>query len=154
MLSLLQEGCGKMSHRDESGFTMLEILVSIAILSIAVLPLLGLLTSAPLLHAQREQQTRAAFLAQRKVEEVRNRIIGDNDFDFTTEYDEPATGFPAPDPTFKYTITVTDPAPDPGDLKDITVQVWYDENGVVDTPEVGEQAVRLETKVAKRREIP
>ena len=133
-----------MSHMNENGFTMLEILAAVAILSIVIVPLMGLMASAPLLHAKQEQQVRAAFLAQLKLEEVKNKIIYDNDF--TNDYDESATAFPAPDLKFKYTVD----DPESGDLKTVTVQVWYDENDTGNTPDVGEQSVKLETKVARR----
>ncbi len=137
---------GRISRKDESGFTMLEILASVAILSIAVIPMLSLLTSAPVLHAEREQQTRAAFLAQLKLEAVKQKVLYDDDF--AIDYDEAATAFSAPDSEFKYTVTDTD---DPGgdDMKDLTVHVWYDENDS-DSQDAGEQTVTLKTKVAKR----
>ncbi|MFC1717351.1 prepilin-type N-terminal cleavage/methylation domain-containing protein [Candidatus Poribacteria bacterium] len=145
-----------MSLRNEDGFTMLEILVSIMILSIAVIPLMALFAGAPLLHARREQETRAAFLAQRKLEEVKNIIIYDNDFPNGPGEDEyyeaTATAFTeAPDTEFKYTVDDPDPDPDPGELKIIVVQVWHDNNGD-GVQDAGEQTVTLETKVAKRRE--
>jgi len=141
-----------MSHRSECGFTMVEILASVAILSIVIVPLMGLMASAPLIHTKQERQTRAAFLVQLKLEEVKNKITYDNNLNFTTEYDEEAVAFTiAQDTKFKYTITITDPDPDPGDLKTITVQVWYDENDTGNTPDTGEQSSKLETNVAKRK---
>ena len=134
---------GKISYRDERGFTMLEILVSVAIMAIAVVPLLGLLTSAPVLHQQREQQMRAAFLAQLRLEEVKQKItVGfDNDYDRST--DPLVDDFPATD----------DPdTSDVDNLKVITVEVLYDMNGDC-IPDDIEQKVELKTKVARRRSV-
>ncbi len=143
---------GKISYRDERGFTMLEILVSVAIMAIAVVPLLGLLTSAPVLHQQREQQMRAAFLAQLRLEEVKQKItVGfDNDYDRST--DPLVDDFPAPDATFRYTITDDPDTSDVDNLKVITVEVWYDMNGD-GIPDDIEQKVELKTKVARRRSV-
>ena len=141
-----------MNHRDESGFTMLEILASIAILSIVVIPLMGLMTSAPLLHAQREQQMRAAFLAQLRLEEVKQKITVYFDDDYTKSIvsatDFPDTDFPVSDGRFRYKITDNLGT----DMKEITVTVWYDEDSdnVFDT---GEQGIGLETKVARRKTV-
>lgn len=156
---------GKMSHEDEkgfsifgnqrskienqkskisNGFTMLEVLAAIAILAITVVPLVGLLSTAITIHVQREQETRAAFLAQLKLEEIKNIVT----LDFGSDYNKPAgdaTDFPAPNSRFRYTVTDNvDP-----DIKDITVRVWCDKDGN-GTPDVDEQAVQLDTKIARR----
>ncbi len=150
---------------------MLEILASVALLSIAVLPLLSLLTSAPVLHAQREQQTRAAFLAQLRLEEVKYEITIDFNADYYDDgnpsndpdgkYNEggykksttSSTDFLAPDADFRYTISDDEDT----DIKEIMITVWYDEDGVVTQngdgdhiPGKGEKAVRLRSKVARR----
>ena len=49
---------------------MLEILASIVIMAIAVLPLLGLIASTVAIHIRREQEVRATFLAELRLEEV------------------------------------------------------------------------------------
>ena len=114
-----------LSHRNENGFTMLEILVSIAILSITIIPLLGLMANAPLLHAQMEHKTRAAFLAQLKIEEVKNAAT----YNFAPDRDVPAaTSFPDPDSKYEYTVIDDGDA----DIKDITVQVWYDGEQIIE----------------------
>lgn len=155
----LPEGCGNMNLRNENGFTMLEILASITILSIVVIPLMGLMTSAPLLHAQREQQTRAAFLAQLRLEELKQVITYNFDYNFDYKHgtgngynksgaatDFPADEFPASDAKFRYEI-IDDLAD--SEIKNITIKVWYDEDDD-NINDVGEQQVELRTKVARR----
>ena len=131
-----KKNCG-----NQSGFTMLEILVSIMLLSIVIIPLLGLMAHAARIHVQLERHTRSAFLAQLKLEEVKNKAT----LDFSTDYTTAApVEFSAPDLGFKYTITDTDDIT--GNMKAITVVVWYDE-----IDEEDERSVTLNTKVARRR---
>jgi prepilin-type N-terminal cleavage/methylation domain-containing protein len=141
----------------QSGFTMLEILASIAIMAIAVLPLLGLIASTPALHMKKEQEVRATFLAELRLEEVKNRfkiasdlgIFGIVDYnkatgsstDFTT-----GEGFKLSDAIYKYTISHGDET----DIKTLTVEVWFDEDGS-NTHNGTETSIILRTKVAKRR---
>jgi prepilin-type N-terminal cleavage/methylation domain-containing protein len=158
MLSELLEGCIRMMiqicvrrrrvgrRKRENGFTMLEILASIALLSITIIPLLGLLAGSLVSHAQREQQLRAAFLAQKRLEEVKDEILSN---DLVGDYNEAATAFPAPDLNYKYIVTVTDDA----DIRNIAVRVWFDENGN-DVRDGGEQEFGLRGRAARRGPLP
>ena len=132
-------------RKTQNGFTMLEILASIALLSITIIPLLGLITSTLVSNAQREQQLRAAFLAQKRLEEVKDAVLSN---DLVGDYNEVATAFPAPDSRYKYTVTVTDDS----DIRNIAVRVWFDENGN-DVRDGGEQEFGLRTRVARRRPV-
>lgn len=125
----------------EDGYTILEIVLTIAILSIALIPLMEMLPRALLLDNQLEQRTRAAFLAQRKLEEVKGKAI----YDFDQDYTESATAFAAPDARFKY--TVSDQEVD--GIKEIGVNVWHDTDGS-DSAGDDEENVELNTKVARR----
>ena len=128
-------------HTDERGFTLLEILAAIVILSIALIPMMEMLPAALVLDSQLEQKTRVTFLAQRKLEEVKCKAI----YDFSPDYSESATAFPSPDVSFKYVLT-----DDQGtEIKEISVVVWYDEDGN-DTIDSDEESIELDTKVAKR----
>ena len=132
----------KMEFKNESGFTMLEILVSIMLMSIVLIPLLGLMADAARIHVQLERQTRSAFLAQLKMEEVKNDATLDFADDYNTVNPEE---FLDPDSGFKYIVTDTVDIAD--DVKAISVQVWYDEDG---DDAVNERNVKLYTKVARR----
>ena len=78
----------KIIRNSDDGFTLLEVLAAIALLSIVVTPLLGLITSSLAMHSQREYQTRAAFLAQLRLEEVKQNITGSSDF-ANADYNKP-----------------------------------------------------------------
>jgi prepilin-type N-terminal cleavage/methylation domain-containing protein len=131
----------QLKSKIENGFTILEILCTIAILSIVMIPLMKMLPDAMVLDAQMERETRVAFLAQQKIEEVKNKAI----YDFSQDYSESATAFPSPDSDFKYTVS-----DDQGTaIKEIEVVVWYDKdgNGSVDADE---EDIELNTKIAER----
>ena len=100
----------------ESGYTLLEIIMAISILSIALIPLMEMLPQALLLDAQLERETKVAFLAQRRSEAAKSRAI----YDFAQDYSESATAFPPPDSVFKYTVSDDQGA----EIKEIAVTVW------------------------------
>ena len=125
----------------ESGYTLLEIIMAISILSIALIPLMEMLPQALLLDAQLERETKIAFLAQRRSEAVKSRAI----YDFAQDYTESATAFPLPDSAFKYTVSDDQGA----EIKEIAVTVWYDGDGDDSVGEDEEQII-LYTKFAKR----
>ena len=125
----------------ESGYTLLEIVLTIAILSIALIPLMEMLPRAMVLDAQLEQRARAAFLAQRKLEAVKGKAV----YDFDQDYTESATAFQAPDSAFKYTVSDLEA----DGIKQIAVNVWYDTNDSGSADEDEEQ-IELNTKIARR----
>jgi|GEM_PF-608195 len=129
------------NQKCRNGFTLLEILLTIVILSIALIPLMELLPGALVLDAQMERESKVAFLAQQKLEEVKSKAT----YDFDQDYSESATAFPSPDSTFKYTVS-----DDQGtEIKEIAVTVWYDKDGD-NTVDEDEEGIELNTKVAKR----
>ena len=125
----------------ENGFTLLEILLTIIILSMALIPLMEMLPQALVLDNKVERETQAVFLAQQKLEEVKGEAI----YDFSPDYSMSATAFPSPHSTFKYIVSDDQEA----GIKEIAVNVWYDEDGdnIVDSDE---EEVELNTKVAER----
>ncbi len=147
--------------RGEVGFTMVEVLASLALLAITVTPLMGLFTMAPMLHAYREQQLRAAFLAQLRLEQVKNKATHNFGADYnqsvdtfytTTEDDEDYGLFDDSDAEYRYTVTDDNYIMESTDvvMRDITITVWYDKNGN-SAYDSDEQGVTLVTKVARRR---
>ena len=143
----------KIIRNRDDGFTLLEVLAAIALLSIVVTPLLGLITSSLAMHSQREYQTRAAFLAQLRLEEVKQKITGSSDFG-GADYNKPGVsttdfrtedGFHESDSKFRYTIWHDGDA----DMKHVKVIAWCDKNGDNAISE-SEQVVELNTKVARR----
>ena len=100
-----------------------------------------LLPEALVLDAQMERETKVAFLAQLKMEEVKSKAI----HDFAQDYTESATAFPSPDSDYKYTVS-----DDQGTgIKEITVNVWYDRDGD-NNIDADEEDIDLNTKIAKR----
>jgi len=157
---------GKTVSKGEAGFTMVEVLVALAILAITIIPLMGLFTMAPVLHQHREQKLRAGFLAQLRLEQVKNEITYNFNYQYPgIGYDKTAgaaddfptsDGFEASDSEYKYTIedTITDynaigGTPDPV-MSDVTIVVWHDKDSdnVYDS---NEQDVTIMTKIARRR---
>ncbi len=128
-------------YANEVGFTLLEVLAAIVILSVVLIPLTEMLPRTLILDSQLERETRAAFLAQQKLEGVKCRAM----YNFNPDYDESATAFPFPDSTFKYTVS-----DDQGsEIREISVTVWYDEDDD-NTVDDDEESIELNTKIAKR----
>ena len=160
---------GKTVAKGEAGFTMVEVLVALAILSITLIPLMGLFTMAPVLHAHREQKLRAGFLAQLRLEQVKNKIIEDFEYQYdsgsgdgynkssgdATDFDPPSGDpeeglFEPSDAEYRYTIVDAILSGPPPLIRDITVTVWHDKDGD-NTLDSDEQEVELVTRVARRR---
>jgi len=129
-------------YPDRNGFTILEILVAIAILSIALIPMIQIFPQVLIVNAQVEQEARSAFLSQQKMEEVKGKILSYFEPNYSVAT---PTAFPSPDATFKYTISDDGGA----EIKVLTVRVWYDKNGN-NVADPKEQLVEAKTKVAKR----
>lgn len=132
--------------RQAQGFTLIEVLASIALISVAIIPVAKALTQGLALSAKEERVTKVIFLAERKIEELENIILDD----FDTHRDKVATAFTDDGYSgYKYTVSDTVIERDGSDLKKIQVQVWYDEDNdnKVDS---GEESITLDTKIAER----
>jgi general secretion pathway protein I len=60
-----------MAHRLDRGFTLLEVMVALAIISTALVTLLGTHLMSLTLAQKNKEQTLAAMLARRKIGEIR-----------------------------------------------------------------------------------
>lgn len=140
------------------GFTYLEVLAALTILSVAIVPIMALMPKGMRTATRVERLTRSAFLAQSKMDEVRSQIFGSNaSYGYSKDYTDPVSptppsAFPSPDTKYKYTI-----ADDAGaDIKVMNVTVWYDENnnGNIDTYsgayQEDEPSISLDVKIAGR----
>jgi len=119
--------------------TLTEVVVSSALLVVALVPALRALTAAHVAGTEIERKTRSLILAQSKLDEIRARSIHHYDTSF---YERSRTLAGA------YLCDVTD---DQGpDLRLVTVSVGYDDdtNGHLSEEET---AVTLTTYVARRR---
>jgi prepilin-type N-terminal cleavage/methylation domain-containing protein len=120
----------------KSGFTLLEILITLIILTLGVVVLAGLFSNGLVGSTDAENTTIAMNLAQRRMEEIRN--LG-----FPNIEDEPkddVSGFSG----FQREVAVTDPPGDPttDDLKKVTVTVYW-------TYKADEVDVSLATYISK-----
>lgn len=140
-----RKASGHLFQRENPrGFTLIEILISVIVLVIALVPMAGVITRSLGSNVEIEYANRTAFLAQLKIEETKTLLFAY----FDRNYSETAKSFPHPNNNFKYTIE------DDGDpiFKNIKVTVWYDRNGTGNSPDSGEERTVLYTKVAKRGE--
>jgi len=95
------------------GFTLVEVLVAALIIGVALIPVLSLFHAAAGHIAVAERETRAAFLAQARLEEVK-------DLDYSALESVPRAACPE-DPAYDYTIAVESL----GRAKKIAVTVYY-----------------------------
>lgn len=99
------------------GFTFLEVLVSLVILSAALIPILVWVPVSIQTRLQAERKTTAIFLCQGKIEELRYKIIKN----FDNNYNATSLSFNPPYQNYNYTVTDNlDSA-----LKTISAKVWH-----------------------------
>ena len=128
------------------GFTLIEVLASVVLIGIGVIPIARVLTQSLVISTKEERLTKAIFLAQRKTEELKSKIL----YDFDTRQDENVAAFSDSGYSmYKYSVADTIIEREDSDLKQIQVQVWYDhdEDNKLDD---GEISITLDTKVAER----
>lgn len=130
------------AFRRNSGFTMIEVLMAIVILSIALVTLAGLLTTTIRSSTVSRDATIATNLASQKLEDLRTTAAADFDngvIDDTVAGSDPVAGanpdytedygtFPTY-PNFRRETYITDGA-SPVNIKDVGVRVlWRDSLG-------------------------
>ena len=104
----------------KTGFTLIELIAALVILSIALLPLLKWLPLSIQTRLKAERKTKAIFVAQGKIEELRTAILNN----FALDYNLDASTLNPPYQNFRYSIT--DDLNN--NLKTISVKVWHIEN--------------------------
>ncbi|MCH7761490.1 prepilin-type N-terminal cleavage/methylation domain-containing protein [candidate division TA06 bacterium] len=65
------------SGESEKGFSLIELMVAIVLLTLGLLPLFGVFISASSFVSEEGRHTRAVVLAQDKIEEARGILFGD-----------------------------------------------------------------------------
>ena len=106
--------------RDSEGFSLIELMVAVTILGVGVLALAGLYPLATQKVVRGDLESRATFLGQAKIEELK-RTSWDN-LVATNGTDTVETVF-----VRNWTVTVDDPVPD---MKRVNITVgWRDTRG-------------------------
>ena len=121
--------------KSKTGFSFLEVLAALVILSAALIPVMLWVPTSIQTKLQTERKTIAIFLCQSKIEELHYSIINN----FTKDNNVTSAHFPPPLPQ-DYLYTVTDDLN--VNLKTISVSVWQNENP--------ENETTYYTQVAKR----
>jgi len=106
----------KNNKSTNKGFTFLEVLTAILIMSVALVPILSWVPVSLRMKKKAENKMFAIFLAQGRLEELRIAVLNN----FSSDYDASNIVFPAPYQNFRYTIT---DSADAG-LKTLSVTVW------------------------------
>ena len=123
------------------GFTLIEILASILLIAVALIPIMIIVPQMIENSLNSERLTKVIFLAENKTEEVKRDAI----YDFATSRDESATAFASPHGDYKYRVLDDEGT----EIKVIQIQVWYDED-TDDILDSGEDSIVLDTKIADR----
>lgn len=103
-----------------TGFTFLEVLATLVILSVALIPILTWVPLGIQSKIKAEQKTAAIFLCQAKLEDLHYQIIKN----FTADYSQYNLSFGFPYQDFRYTVTDDLNS----NLKTLSVEVWHAEN--------------------------
>jgi Tfp pilus assembly protein PilV len=113
--------------RGGRGFTLVEVLIAAVLLVAVIIPLMTSFLNATRWTSEAKGLLTAAYLAQSKLEEVKNKPFGEVQND-PPDSDNPPVPF-AGYPDYAYRITITEyTGDDPdltGHLKTVTVTVFY-----------------------------
>ncbi len=127
--------------RAQAGFTMLELLVTLAIMVIGLTGMLGLQLASTRANQGASQTAEAVTVAQRTLEEARSKTLAqlladyDDDGVLPIEHDFDAQTVVGRTTTYLRQITVEETAASP-DLLRVRVEVtWADDGAVVGDPD-------------------
>jgi prepilin-type N-terminal cleavage/methylation domain-containing protein len=127
--------------RSRKGFTLIEVMTATALVGLVLVALMQIVPSMLKVGTKVEVVTKATFLAEKKLEELRGLIFAN----YSVNRTQAATAFPSPDSLYKFTVSDNNAA----NIKVINVTVWNDKdgNGVIGSDEY---SVSLDTRVADR----
>ncbi|MBM7556891.1 type IV pilus modification PilV family protein [Halanaerobacter jeridensis] len=145
----------KWIYNCEAGFSMIELLVGISILSIALVPIAGFFVNNTRMVNDIDQQSQALNLAKRVIEDLKGTAVQADKLnqDFTTQLEAAEESWNQKTPKDlqneldvqgQYQIEVTLENHSGSDLKEVTVEVFWNSNQT-DPP-----SVKLETLLARR----
>ena len=95
--------------RNDHGFTLIEIMVAIVLISLALIPFLGNLTGSFISLNKGKERTETTYLLQQKAEEIQAELK-DNKFDQIIDISP--TAISGTKWRYRQTVSVADPAND------------------------------------------
>lgn len=144
-----------LSGKCEAGFSMIELLVGISILSIALVPIAGFFVNNTRMVNDIDEQSQALKLAKRVIEDLKGTVAQADKLnqDFTTQLEAAEESWNQKTPKDlqneldvqgQYQIEVTLKNHSGSDLKEVTVEVFWNLN------QTEPPSVKLETLLARR----
>ena len=131
---------------NNKGFTLVEILATVAIIGLGIFPVMEILPSGMASLRKAKHLTRDAMFAQHKIDEVRSQILGTNaNYGYNKFGGYGGSGMFMGFSDYNYIVTDDEGS----DIREISVTVWFDEDGD-GTQDADEDSVQLDTKIAKR----
>lgn len=132
----------------QRGMTLVEVMVATVIIVPALYGIMQLVPNVIAANRKAEDITKAAYLAEQKLEEIKRGIKvpgGGGWINYTNSSPEV---FTPPDSQYKFSLEDNTPGGPAGSLKDLKVTVWRDvvNNNFVDN---NEYSVVLDTRVAR-----
>jgi len=124
----------------KKSFTLLEVLTSIVLIAIAMIPLMQIVTQGLVLSQKEEKVTKVIFLAQNKIEEIVNKV----EYNFDLSRDSQGV-FSSPYGNYRYIVTDNEAS----SIKMVSVSVWCDENAS-STIDNDEENISLSTKITDK----
>jgi len=114
--------------KNEHGVTMIELLIAIALLSIGLLALFTLQSTAIQGNRDSKEATTAVFLAEKKIEELKNIPFINLTLGTTTDSSNPMTGSGTPGGIYNRSWSVQSYSGS-ANMKQITVTVSWTQSG-------------------------
>jgi Tfp pilus assembly protein PilV len=143
----------RVGRKDEHGLTLIEVVISAAVLTIAVVSVLTSVTAGYTGVDFGRQQSTAVFLAEQKLEEIRGYSLstatgqGYTNVN-TASFPAEAYGSIASHPLFRRTVAVTDSPGGTANTKLVTVTVFFRPQNTIGS--ASETSVILNTLVTAR----
>lgn len=118
----------RLHHKGDSGFTLIETLFAVSIVTIAILGVGAVLSNLYRLNTMRNEMAIATFAAKRQLEEIK-ADTWDNIANYDTSpynvFDTPGLHPDGINPTGQITVETFDDADDARDVHHVTVRVQW-----------------------------
>ncbi len=140
-------------EEGRKGFTLVEVLATLSIMSVFIALVISTVMGSLMVSGNIEESTRCIILANKKMEEIKSRILGistESGYTFGWDRDYTQTGaFALPDSDYRYLISDPDYPVSGKYIRDIRLIVWHDKDGD-GSYDVGEKSVTWDTRIARR----